>query len=237
MKVFQIKEDQFRNKVGHIEATHKWGLPGVSCPVCNQIWSTVGVEYPSIDFTNFADEKLYRRARCEPLSEYQRLRDNIVQAFPQLKVLKPGTEFGSLVGKAVGNRLNGFVWRAWWTISLEADALKKLKDSNLSLPKTIKAELKFKQEEQEVFEFHLPLKGILLNGEYDGTQLKCCEGCGRDSASKPNEILIDYSSLPHDVDIFRVSNFTTIILVTEKFIKAVSDLGIKGALFNEVRTK
>ena len=236
MRIFEIREDQFRRKVGHIDATHKWGLPGVVCPVCNQTWATISLEYPSIDLTNFVDEKLYRVARPEPLSEFLRLRQKIADAFPQLIVLKPGAVFGSSVGKAIGGRLDGFVWRAWWTICLEAGALEKLKDSGLSLPNSVKAELKFKKEEQEVFEFDLPLKGKLTNGVYDGIQLKYCYGCGRDSASKPDEILIDQSSIPTDIDIFRISNFTTIILVTERFVKAVTDSHIKGAIFNEVKT-
>ena len=30
MRIFQIREDQFRKKAGYIDAVHKWGLPGVS---------------------------------------------------------------------------------------------------------------------------------------------------------------------------------------------------------------
>ena len=235
MRIFQIREDQFRKKVGYIDAIHKWGLPGVICPVCKSTWSTVSLEYPSVDLTNFADEKLYREARPEPLNEFLRLRQKIADAFPQLPVLEPGAEFGPSVGKAVGGRLDGFVWRAWWTICLEASALEKLKDSGLSLPNSVKAELKFKKEEQEVFEFDLPLKGKLINGVYDGIQLNYCDACGRNSASLPEEIQIGGSSVPDDTDIFRVSNFPTLILITEHFREKIADLGIKGAVFEEVK--
>jgi uncharacterized double-CXXCG motif protein len=236
MKFFEIREDEFRKKVPYIDAAHKWGLPGVQCPICNNWRSNVGLEYPSVDLTNFTDEKFYRKARSEPLSEFLKLKQEIAGAFPQLPMLKPGATFGSSVGKAVGRRFDGFVWRAWWTICLEASALEKLKNSGLSLPNSVKAELKFKKEEQEIFEFDLPLKGKLTNGVYDSIQLKYCDACGRDSASKPDEILIEHSSLPTDIDIFRISNFTTIILVTERFVKTVTDSGIKGAIFNEVKT-
>jgi uncharacterized double-CXXCG motif protein len=236
MKMFEIREDQFRKKAGYIDAGHKWGLPGVICPVCKSTWATISLEYPGVDLTDFADKKLYRKARPEPLSEFLRLRQKIADAFPQLPVLEPGANFGPSVGKAVGGRLDGFVWRAWWTICLEASALEKLKESDLLLPNLVKAELKFKKEEQEVFEFDLPLESKLTNGVYDGIQLKYCDACGRDSSSKPKEMLIDKASIPNDVDIFRVSNFTTIILVTERFVKAVTNLDIKGAVFEEVIT-
>ncbi len=50
------------------------------------------------------------------------------------------------------------------------------------------------------------------------------------------KILIDGLSIPDDVDIFRVSNFTTIILVTEKFVETITNLNIKGVIFEEVKT-
>jgi uncharacterized double-CXXCG motif protein len=234
MKIYQIKEDSFSSEVGYIDAVHKWGLPGVDCPVCNCIWSAVGLEYPSIDLSNFAGEKLYRQARPEKLDVFLDLRKKIADAFPELPLLDPGTEFGHSVGRAAG-RLSGFVWRAWRTISLESDALQKLVNAPLNLPVAVKAELKFKKDVQEVFEFDLPLKGELINGVYDGIQIKYCHACGRDSASKPEEILINRLSIPDDTDIFRVANFTTIILATERFVETVTNLNIKGAVFEEVK--
>ncbi|HEY0050409.1 MAG TPA: double-CXXCG motif protein, partial [Pyrinomonadaceae bacterium] len=142
--------------------------------------------------------------------------------------------FGHSVGRAAG-QLSGFVWRAWWTISLESNALQKLVNAPLNLPVAVKAELKFKKDVQEVFEFDLPLKGELINGVYDGIQIKYCYACGRDSASKPEEILINRLSIPDDTDIFRVANFTTIILATERFVETVTNLNIKGAVFEEVK--
>ncbi|MDQ4123221.1 MAG: double-CXXCG motif protein [Acidobacteriota bacterium] len=234
MRIFEIKEDQNLKNAGYIDAGHKWGLPGVICPVCKSTWSTVGLEYPTVDLANVADEELYREPRAEPLNVYKKLQQRIQEAFPRLSLLEPGAEFGPLVGKAVG-RLDGFVWRAWWTVSLEANAFEKLNNYGLTLPPSIKAELKFKKEVQQVFELELPLLGKLTNGVYDNIQLKHCHACGRDSASKPQEVLIDCSSVPNPVNIFRVSNFRTIILVTERFVEAVTSLNIKGAVFKEVR--
>jgi uncharacterized double-CXXCG motif protein len=235
MKVFRIKEDVSRKKAGYIDAVHKWGLPGVDCPSCNSIWSTVGLEYPTIDLTDFADEEIYRQPRLVKLEVFLDLRKKIADAFPKLPLLNPGAEFGSSVGKAVGGKLNGFVWRAWWTICFEASTLEKLKNSGLSLPRSVKAEVTFKKEEQEVLEFDLPLKGKLINGVYDGIQLNYCDVCGRNSASLPEEIQIGGSSVPDDTDIFRVSNFPTLILITEHFREKIANLGIKGAVFEEVK--
>lgn len=235
MRFFEIKEDLNLKKAGYIDAGHKWGLPGVICPVCKNTWSTVGLEYPTVELTNVVDEELYREPRAEPLNVYEKLKQKIQDAFPRLSLLEPGAEFGPLVGKAIG-RLDGFVWRAWWTISLEANALEMLNNYGVTLPNSVKAELKFKKDVQEVFELELPLLGKLTNGVYDNIQLKHCNACGRHSASKPQEVLIDCSSVPDHVNIFRVSNFRTIILVTERFVDAVTSLNIKGAIFKEVKT-
>jgi len=235
MRFFEIKEDLNLKKAGYIDAGHKWGLPGVICPVCKSTWSTVGLEYPTVDLTYVADEELYREPRVEPLNVYKMLQQKIRDAFPKLPLLEPGAEFGPLVGKAIGC-LDGFVWRACWTVTLEANALEKLNNYGLVLPNSVKAELKFKKDVQEVFELELPLLGRLTNGVYDSIQIKHCNACGRDSASKPQEVLIDCSSVPDSINIFRVSNFRTIILVTERFVEAVTSLNIKGAIFKEVKT-
>lgn len=233
MKLFKIEQKQSNS--GWIDANHRWNLPGVDCPACKSAWGTTGLEYPSIDLTGLGEEVFYREARCEPLTKYLYLRKKIAESFPELPLLMPGTTFGSLVGIAISNYLEGFVWRAWWTICLEAEALSKLNESNLSLPVMVKADLSLTESTKEVFEFNLPLTGRLSNPVYDGIQPDYCSACGRDSGTLPDEIQVDRSSLSNDFDIFRLTNFTTIILATERFVEAVNSQQIKGAVFREVK--
>lgn len=235
MRLFKLKEDSSRTKAGYMDAVHTWGLPGVICPVCESQWGTTGLEYPSVDLTGFPDANRYIDQWPVSLETFLEMRNKIWDAFPTLPVLEAGAEFGPSVGKAKGGRMDGFVWRAWWTICLEASALEKLRKSSLSLPVAVKAELKFNKEAQEVYEFDLPLRGKLANATYDGIQLDYCFACDRDSGTLPDEIIIDKASLSNDFDIFRVRNFTTIILVTEKFVEVVSQLGLRGAVFQEAK--
>lgn len=233
MRLFQLKEDLFR-KAGYIDTVHKWGLPGVICPVCKSTWGNASLEYPSVDLTGFPDANRFVEAWPVPLETFLKMRNEVWGAFPLLPILPPGTQLGPSVGKAIG-KLDGFVWRAWWSICLEASALEKLKASGLLLPVSVKAEISFKKEVQAVFEFDLPLRGKLANPVYDGIQLDLCTACGRDSGTLPKEILIDKDSIPEDTDIFRVRNFTTLILVTEKFVETIRSLDLKGADFEEVK--
>lgn len=235
MRYFQIKEDQPRSTSSYIDATHRWALPGVECDVCMNTWSSVGSEFPSIDVSGFPFASELLEPGPLPLSEFRKLRAKVADALPKMAHLGPGSEFGASRGVAIGNGFDGFIWRAWWTICLESSALMKLEKSGLLLPVSVKAELKFKRNEHEVFEFDLPLEGRLANPVYDGIQLDYCSACGRDSGTLPDVPLFDIGTVSGKFDIFRVSNFTTIILVTDKFVETVRALGIDGACFEEAR--
>lgn len=233
MKLFSLEMDYSERSAGRIDGHHKWSLPGVTCPFCGSSWSSAGLEYPGIDLGTLRDEHLYRKARNEPLNVYLSLGQQITKEFPELTILKPGTLFGPIVGKTVG-RVEGFIWQTSWTVCLERTAMEKLNESDLSLPISVKVEQTPNVETREVYEFHLPLKGHLINGVYDGLQRVYCTACGRDSASLPNQIQIAITSIPSDFDIFRVTNFNTLVLVTERFVETVRKLKIRGACFQEV---
>lgn len=236
MRLFKIGEDLSRTKAGYIDAVRKWELPGVICPVCKCTWGMGSLQYPSVNLTGIPDARRYVEPWPVELEVFLKMRDEVWKSFPSLPDLTPGTSLGPSVGKPVG-KLHGFVWGVLFATLLEASSLEKLKKTGLLLPASVKAELKFKGNKQEVFEFDLPLRGKLANPVYDGIQLDYCSACGRDSSTLPDEILIDAGSIPNDYDIFRVGNVTTIILVTERFVEAVTRLDIKGAVFEEVKTK
>lgn len=235
MRIFEIRASK-SSKTSWIDAAHRWGLPGVDCPDCGSIWGTVGLEYPTVDLSGLPEELEYREARSASLESYRSLKRTISDAFPNLPVLLPGAAFGPLTGRASGKRLEGFVWRAWWSICLEADALEKLRKTGLNLPQHVKADITYRNEVQEVFELSLPLEGVLVNPVYDGIQLNHCTTCDRDSGTLPDAPLVDVSSISGTSDIFRIRNFTTIILVTEQFVEAVESQRITGAEFKQIAT-
>lgn len=234
MRVFKVGEDVLRQKNGYLDAAHKWGLPGVVCPVCGVTWGVSGLEYPSVDLTSFPNVSRYKEPWPVPLETYRDMRDELWKTFPHLPTLLPGTALGPSQGKIKGGRVKDFVWGSWWTISLESTAYERLLNSGLSLPKVVKAEIVSKKNPQEVLEFDLPLEAELTNGIYDGIQLDFCIACGRNSATLPEQIVIDVSSVSGSFDIFRIRNFTTIVLVTEDFVEVVDSFGLSGAIFQEV---
>ena len=218
---------------GEIHGSHRWGLPGVRCPVCHQTWSNTGLEYPSIDLSDLPEEPLFREPRAESLEEFLRLKDLIRSAFPLVKKLRPGTSFGPLVGEVKGE-FSGFVWNMPWTLMLTGEALRGLRSKKLFIPIQVPPILKVRGKAPEIFELEIPPCGKLLNGVYPPEDLRYCYACGRDAATMPPRLIVEYSSIPQETDLFRLSNFTTLILATERFVKAVGDLNIAGAFFEAV---
>lgn len=231
MRIFCVRE--VLKKTGYIQAAHKWGLPGVTCHVCGSTWGNIGLDYPSVDLSAFPENERFVDPWPVPLATFEELKKIIKNAFPRLEQLKPGTSFGPLFGKATG-KLDGFVWNMPWALLITGDAQNKLKRFDLSLPRAVSPILKFKKEPQEIFEYEILPRGILLNGIYPPEYPRFCTACGRDGATMPEKLLVDVSSLPKDLDMFRLSNFSTVILVTERLVEAVKELGINGAFFQEV---
>lgn len=238
MKYYRIKPDYSDEKQNYLEASHKWSLPGVSCNICNQIWSNVGIEYPSIDISEMAFSKKLEKGWVASLAEFESFQTEIGKTFAEYKIFPPGTEFGCLVGKEVGRKsgyFNDFIWNLPWTIIMNEIALNKLQIEKLNLPQTIKPIIKFKTQPQKIYEFEVLPLGNLLNTIYENSQDKACLGCGRIGGSMPSEIVVEKKSIPDDLDIFRLSNFSTIIVTTERFVETVNRLELRGALFNEIK--
>lgn len=237
MKYYKIKPDYSDEKQNYLEATHKWGLPGVSCSVCNQIWSNTGIEYPSVDISRLRIGKQLEKGWVASLEVLENLKSEIRKAFPSYVILLPGTSFGCLVGKEVGKKLgyfNDFIWNMPWTVVVKERVLDKLKSANLNLPEIIEPKINFKRQTQKIYEFEIVPIGKLLNPIYEKENDIACLGCGRVGVSMPEKIIIEKKSLPNNCDIFRLSNFTTIVLVSERFFESVKKFELKGILFEEV---
>lgn len=227
---------RIRNKIitPRFEGAHKWGLPGIDCRFCDSIWVSSGLEYPDIDFGRFS-----RLADCwprpMPSAEFRDLAAVVRREFPQVRRLEPGTLFGPMTAKATGV-FNGFVWHMPWTVLLPRLVAERITDLGVKLPTLVPAEIVKGGTESELCELAIYPAGRLANGQYERGVIKICPECGRDAVRLPEEeIAIDVSDLPDNIDIFRLDNFATILIVTERFFDAINTLGIKGAKFERVQ--
>jgi len=51
----------------------------------------------------------------------------------------------------------------------------------------------------------------------------------------PEDIVIEGSSIPHDLDVFHARDFATLILATEKFVEKVLAFSLTDILTKEVK--
>jgi uncharacterized double-CXXCG motif protein len=80
----------------------RWGLPGAQCHTCGVTWSGSGHKYPCVDLSQLPERREFEKARPEPFTEFARLRELVRPLAPPNAELPPGTGFGPLVDRAIG---------------------------------------------------------------------------------------------------------------------------------------
>jgi uncharacterized double-CXXCG motif protein len=232
-KVFY--EGYSASDVDQLRVSRKWGLPGVKCHLCQETWATIGVAYPSIDLSSLPNEKQYRRLWPVSLAEFEERRRPLLDLIPDGSVPPPGTELGPLVGTARGAFVD-FVWVNPWTLLAQPEALEQLRKTDVKLPKSVPALISFKKANIDALvELELEVRTIVVRSAFSHG-LPQCQTCARVQAKMPEEIIIQQSSIPSDVDIFRDRLMTTLILATDRFVEAVRHANLAGLEFREVQT-
>ncbi len=61
--------------------------------------------------------------------------------------------------------------------------------------------------------------------------------CGTTSLSLPRTYWLDAASLPTQLDVFRLTDWPTLIIATERMVDAVKRLELDGVLFREVEAR
>lgn len=212
-------------------AEQPWGLPGVHCSVCGQTWAITGVSYPLIGLSENPLGKQLEKARVVEFEIYESLRDSIKQ-YAQIGLpLPPGTTFGPLKGKIKG-RFGDFVWRHLWDPLIRIEAYQKLVSVGLHMPATSSPIVQEKFMNQ-LFHLQIEPHGYLSPRSYVNPDIPSCPRCKRDGR-KLEKVVMVKESIPNHLDIFRIGNFPTYILVTERFKDAVDQLGLTNILFEKV---
>nr|WP_256561502.1 double-CXXCG motif protein [Pyxidicoccus xibeiensis] len=64
-----------------------------------------------------------------------------------------------------------------------------------------------------------------------------CETCGWVYFRLPDEPILDAASLPSELDLFRVGDYSTVIVGTEQFVEAARRLDLAGMTFHALPTR
>ena len=237
MRVFELKvDDEALSPTSDMRARRVWGLPGIQCDSCNATWSNTGLAYPSVDLSSLPSADRYKVLGAVPLEEFLRLLRPVRELMPSGSVLPPGTDFGPLTGTVKG-KFGDFVWLNSWTLLVRQEAYELLLPVGVRMPKGVPASLRFRGAPPTVLvELEIePLSRISRHSLRD-LDIKRCQACGRNPFRVPDHIEVELSSIPQQVDLFRLREFTTIILGTEAFVDAVRALRMTGISFKEVTT-
>ncbi|QRN96906.1 double-CXXCG motif protein [Archangium violaceum] len=233
MHYFIVEKDKSSDYTGIINGSHKWGLPGViSCPACKATWGDNSRTYPSADLTSVAALADFEEARAEPIEEYERLRDLVRPLLPPEAQLDPGTALGPIVGSAQG-RFGPLVSPDPWWLLVQREALEKLQAEGLRGLKGCRTQLRFRQRNApELLELELLSAGRLHTDCLPPNRQPPCPRCGRFGLTLPKTRLLDAATVPPHVDVFRLEDFSTVIVCTENFVNACQRLGLDGVAFH-----
>ncbi len=235
MRLYKLDPGDIDLQKGTYNAAYKWKLPGVSCPTCKAIWGGAGTNYPALDLSVLPEAPKYLKARLEEsFEEYERLRDQVRPLVPPDYPLEPGANFGPLVGKARGP-FSAFVHQYGHTLLVQPDVLETLQAEGLRGLRGCRTEMRFTPKGiPELLDLHIEPRGLLHADCIPRSTPPQCPKCGRYGFSLPKEPILDAASLPADLDLFRLRNFATVLIVTEHFKDIVERLGLDGLTFREL---
>jgi uncharacterized double-CXXCG motif protein len=235
MHYFRIKGDKSSGYMGVIDGSYKWRLPGIlACPACKTTWGGGAKVYPSVDLTPVTALADFEEARPEPIEEYERMCELVRPLLPQGAVLEPGAAFGPFVGRAQG-RFGPLVSPDPWWLLIQREALEKLQAESLQGLKGCRTELRFRQRASpELLELEFLPVGHAHPDCLPPNRKPPCPRCHRHGLTLPKSLVLDTSTLPSHLDVFRLEDFSTVIICTERFVNACQRLELNGVEFHPV---
>ncbi|WP_205525414.1 double-CXXCG motif protein [Pyxidicoccus trucidator] len=240
MKFYEAETDASTGYTGYLDAVHRWGLPGVQpCPTCRTGGGSPSLAYPCVDLSSLPEHELKKLSNPWPVprEEISRLAELVQPFAPPWALLKPGAQFGPLTGSGSG-RFGMLFMQSSWSLYLRREALEQLRAAGVRGLHGCLIQVGFRgKNAPELLELQLELHGRIHPSCLPEGRKPPCPTCGNDRLKVPSPIVLDAASLPADVDVFRMAEAWTVILVTERFVDAVAGLGLDGVKFQELETR
>jgi uncharacterized double-CXXCG motif protein len=186
-----------------------------------------------VDLSSLKDQAKFSARLEEDYGEFERLRELVRPLAPPGAALWPGASFGPLVGSARGS-FGQLVMPYGWSLLIRREALEQLQSEGMRGLQGRRAELRFRQKNApELLELQIE-RGGLLHPDCLPARPPPCPKCRRDGFRLPDHPILDAASLPQDRDLFRLANFGTVIVGTERFVDTVRRLGFEEVAFREL---
>jgi uncharacterized double-CXXCG motif protein len=188
-----------------------------------------------VDLSNLEEAKKLEKARLEKdFAEFERLRERIRPLVPAGVPLWPGSYFGPLVGTARG-QFKELYMPFNWTLLIRRASLEQLQAEGVQGLVSCRTELRFRQKQvPDLLEVQVESRGLLHPDCIPPDKRTPCAKCGRWGFSLPQEPILDAASLPKHLDVFRLANFSTLIIASERFVDTVRRLQFEEVSFREL---
>jgi uncharacterized double-CXXCG motif protein len=234
MRFYSLEEVSSPRHAWDLRTEQKWLLPGVRCPRCGEVFAGIGEAYPAVELSALPEQGKLKARVEEDFAEFTRLRERVRPLVPAGATLEPGTRFGPLSGTARGD-FPGVILPNAWTVLVRKETLEQLQAGGLRGLNGCRMELRFRgKNPPELLELQVEPRGLLHPDCLPRGMAAPCETCGRYGFGLPAAPILDSTSLPTDRDLFRLANFKTVIVGTERFAETVRRLGIEEVEFREL---
>lgn len=241
MKFFEVMQDTSRRYTGNLgNAAHRWGLPGVTpCDTCGAGGGVMGLQYPCVDLSRLPEEERKRLSEAWPVpfQEFSRLRELVRPRVPPGARLEPGTRLGPLTGTAAGTFGPLFMQNPW-SLFIRREALESLRDAGVRGLLACPLEVRFRTKPApELLEPQLELHGRFHASCLPQGLEPPCPACGDEKLTRPDAIILDGTSLPGHLDLFRLAQGWTLIVASERLVEAARHLELEGVGFRELQVR
>jgi uncharacterized double-CXXCG motif protein len=189
----------------------------------------------SVDLSRLPEQDKYSARLEKNYAEFERLREQVRPLAPPGAPLETGARLGPLVGTAKGE-FGPLLLQNPWELLMRRETLEQLQAAGVQGLKGCRTELRFRQKNApELVELELLPRGRLHPDCLPPDRAPPCARCGRRGWTLPEQPILEAVSLPEDLDVFRVGDFTTVLVGSERFVEAVRRLGFEqDVLFREL---
>lgn len=191
--------------------------------------------WPCVDLSPLSEAVELTKGRLEEnYAEFERLREKVRPFLPGGVPLRPGTSFGPSRGFAWGQFGELFMQHPW-TLLVRGEALSQLHAAGIDGLQAAPMELRFRQHDPlDLREVQPVFQGRLHPDCLPPDRAPPCARCGRPGLRLPETPLLEAASLPPHADVFRLTDFPTVIVGTERFMETVQRLGFGELQFIEL---